>query len=361
MGEHTEPVILDLMGALRASTEAAQGRAAPTPEREAFLAERRRGIGGSDAPAIVGADPRVTRYQLWREKRGLPDERTGKPAAARRGNYLEPAILRRYAETMKPAKLEVGIPHATGDGGWRRGNQDARATMSDGRRVAVEAKSVNRFVFRADHDPKQVWGTPYTDEVPERHLCQGLWYGALDNADCVDFAVLVIPDDPDEVLGRTADEVAAMSEFHVYRAPRHRGIERWLVEQAETFWFENVLAGVAPDLANEDDVDLRWPHEIAGKAMPAEPVLALLREYAEVTDRWNADKKRREHLRERLLIYADGAEALVAPDGRTPWLTMTVEERAAHAVKASTSRVLRTTKWWKRAHPPTTPTPENET
>jgi hypothetical protein len=329
--------------------------------RELFLAERRKGIGGSDCPAIVGADPRVTPYQLWREKRGLPDERTGKPAAARRGNYLEGAILRRYAEVVRPARLEVRIPHAAGDGGWRRGNQDARATMADGSRRVVEAKSVNRHVFRADHDPQQQWGEPWSDDVPQRHLCQGLWYGALDDAACVDFAVLVIPDDPDEVLGRTADEVAAVSDFHVYRAQRHPGIERWLVERARAFWFDNVLAGVAPELASEDDVDLRWPHEVAGKAMPAEPVLALLREYVELSKRMNVGKKRRDHLREQLLIYADGAEALVAPDGRTPWLTMTVEERAAHAVKASTSRVLRTTKWWKRAHPPTTQTPENET
>lgn len=322
------------------------------PAREQFLAERRKGIGGSDCAAIVGEDPKVTPYRLWREKVGMPDDDHGKPFARRRGNYLEAAVLARYAATVQPTQLELAIPHAA-DGGWRRGNQDARATMPDGKRRVVEAKSVNRNVFRTS------WGAPWSDEVPNRALCQGLWYANLDDADLIDFAVCVIPDDPDEVLGLTPDEVVAASDFHVFQAQRHRDTEQWLVAEAHAFWFGNVLQRVAPEPRNEDDVDLRWPLHNKGKTKPAEPVLALLRQYAEVSERANADKRLREELRERLLLYAQGDEALLAPDGRTPWLTMTVESRAAHSVAASTARVLRLTKWWKKAHPPTTPSQEN--
>lgn len=317
-------------------------------DREAFLADRRKGIGGSDLAAIVGIDPKKTAYQLWREKLGLPADDQGKPFARRRGNFLEPAILAKYAATVQPATLERGIAHAT-DGGWRRGNQDARATMPDGVRKVVEAKSVNRNVARSD------WGDPWSDEVPDRALCQGLWYGGLDDADIVDFAVLVIPDDPDEVLGLTPDEVVAASEFRIYQARRNRDVESWLVDEARAFWFGNVQERVPPEVRNEEDVDLRWPTHNVGKTKPAEPVLALLREYAEVSERANADKKHREHLREQLLLYAQGDEALVAPDGRTPWLTMTVEPRAGYVVAPTTSRVLRLTKWWKKAQPQTTP------
>lgn len=323
-------------------------------ERARFVAERRKGIGGSDVAAIVGADPKVTAYQLWREKRGLGADDQGKPFARRRGNFLEAAILTKYEATVQPATFERGIPHEA-DGGWRRGNQDARATMADGVRKVVEAKSLNRNVARAD------WGTPWSDEVPDRALCQGLWYGSLDDADIVDFAVLVIPDDPDEVLGLTPAEVVAASEFRIYQARRNRDVERWLIDSARSFWFDNVVAGVQPELQPmTDDVDLRWPIGTPGTAKPVgDEAIALLRRYARVSNGGNALKRLREELRDRILIYAEANEALVAPDGKTPWLTLKTQTRAAHHVQESTSRTLLFTKWWKRAFPSTPNQQEN--
>lgn len=316
--------------------------------RESFLAERRKGIGGSDVAPLLGIEPRKTPFQLWRDKTGSEAD-AGKPSAARRGRFLEAAILGRYAKAMQPATIEVGVHHEA-DGGWRRGNQDARAIGSDGVRRAVEAKSVNQNVFRRD------WGRPWTDEVPDRALCQGLWYGNLDNADIVDFAVLVIPDDPDEVLGLTADEVAAISDFHIYQASRSDVVEEFIIGRARAFWFDHVVAGVAPPLASEEDLDIVFPTHLDGAHKPAEPVLDLIREYAEVGDTEKAAKKRREYLRERILLYAEGSEYLAAPNG-DPWLQMKTEKRAAYSVQETTARSLRFTKWWNRAHPKTKTTP----
>lgn len=312
--------------------------AAPT-DRELFLADRRRGIGGSDVAAVLGLDPYKTPYQLWRDKLGL-EEGAANKAALRRGNFLEPALLARYAEVVKPASFEPGVSHQV-DGGWRRGNQDARAVMADGTRRVVEGKTVTRHVFRNE------WGTPWTDEVPDRALCQGLWYGNLDNADVIDFAVCVVPDDPDQVLGLTAEEVLKVAEFHVFQASRNPDLEQEIVGHAHKFWHENVLTRVPPEPLDEDDVDLRWPVHITGELASAVPVMDLLRQYAEVSELANATKKLREELRERLLLHARGAEALVAADGRTPLLTLKTQDRAAHQVAASTSRVLRFTRWWK--------------
>lgn len=317
--------------------------------RDAFLAERRKGIGGSDVAPLLGIEPRKTPFQLWREKSGHDAGGAGKASAARRGRFLEAAILDRYAKAMQLASMEVGVHHEA-DGGWRRGNQDARAIGVDGLRRTVEAKSVNHNVFRLE------WGNPWTDEVPDRALCQGLWYASLDNADIVDFAVLVIPDDPDEVLGLTAEEVAAISKFHVYQAPRNQRVEDIIVERARAFWFDHVEAGVAPPLSNTDDLDLQFPSHLAGAHKPAEPVLELIREYAEVGDVEKAAKKRREYLRERILLYAEGSEYLAAPNG-DPWMQMKTEKRSAHYVSESQARVLRFTKWWNRAHPKTETTP----
>lgn len=322
--------------------------------RAAFLAERRKGIGGSDCGAIVGLDPRRTRYGLWREKRGLPDNDDGKPAARRRGNYLEAAILRRYAEVVKPASMEPGIAHAANEGGWRRGNQDARAVLVEGKRVAVECKSVNRNVLQHTQDPNQQWGQPWSDEVPQRHLCQGLWYANLDDADLIDFPVLVMPDDPDEVLGLTADEVVAVSEFRVYRAMRNRDVEAWLIDEARKFWFDHVVANVAPELElGTGDVDLRWPISVPKTAKPLddEKLLVIARRFHRVSEARNKLTKLREHLREHLQLFAEGAEALTDPrHPNTPWVTLKTQKRAGYPMPPTTSLVVQTTKWFARAH-----------
>lgn len=310
-------------------------------ERETFLAERRKGIGGSDIAALVGLDPRKTRYQLWREKVGLPLPDGGKPAARRRGNFLELAVVRRYAELIQPAAIETTIAHEA-DGGWRRGNQDARATMPDGTRRCVEVKTVTRHVHRSD------WGAPWSDEVPDRALAQGLWYGALDNAHIVDFAVLVVPDDPDEVIGLTADEVVAAGTLHVYQAARNREVEAFLVEHARRFWTEHVLTGLAPD-PSVDDVEIAWPAHSAGKSRDATPILGMLREYDELGRVEKDATDRRRHLRAEILLYAQDCEALTI--GPNPVLTTKLQERTGYHVAPSSARVVRFTKHWKPIPP----------
>lgn len=315
--------------------------------REQFLAERRRGIGGSEIAAACGFDPRMTPYMLWREKRGLPPPE-GKPHAMRRGNFLEAAILKRYAEIVQPAALEFRIAH---DKGWRRGNQDARATLQDGRRVVVEAKSVNKNVFRFTKDDAQRWGDPWSDEVPRRALCQGLWYAALDDAQVIDFPVMVVPEDPDEVLGLTADEIVAISEFHIFRAARNATIEEFLVEEGAAFW-RLVQDGIEPAPMNEDDVELRWPMSSPESIKVATPeVERWLLEFEAHKGLASAHGKKADVLREKLLIFAEGNEAIAsAKDMVSPYLTLKPHVVAAHTRKESRQRPLHFTKWWTKHH-----------
>lgn len=306
-----------------------------TPEREAFLAERRKGIGGSDAATIVGLDPYTTPYQLWREKVGLPNDAIGKRAAMRRGNYLEDAVLRAYAELVNPAKIEPQIHH---DKGWRRGNQDGRATMADGTRRTVEIKTATKHVFR-DH-----WGQPWSDEIPDRALCQGLWYGNLDDANVIDFAVLVIPDDPDEVIGLDADQIVEVGQLHIFQAPRHPHNEATLIDAAHAFWHNHVLTGCAPE-ATVDDVDMLWPLHASGVTRPVKPVLEMVERYVALKAAERNAGAEAKQLRQEILLYAKDAEALVDSAGK-PILTMRSQDRAAYQVSATTSRPVRATKLW---------------
>lgn len=310
--------------------------------REQFIAERRKGLGGSDVAAILRLDNRKTALQVYLEKVGLPaGEPTG--AALRRGNFMEAALLRRYAAECRPEKMDGATPLQDG---WRRGNLDGRAHFADGTVHTVEAKSVNRRIFRDE------WGEPWSDQVPDRALVQGLWYANLDQVSTVvDFAVCVMPDDPDEVLGLTADEVMAVSEFHVFQCERRPTLETNLIDVARSFWHDHVLPKIPPECQpGTEDVGLRWPETVKDKGRPLTPEqIELVSRYKSIGEQDSERKKLREHLRDQILIIAQDAEYLLGPDG-SPWLSMKHEKRAAYSVAASTSRPVRFTRWFNKAH-----------
>ena len=121
--------------------------------------------------------------------------------------------------------------------------------------------------------------------------------------------------------------------------------------RAHDFWFDHVLAGVAPDPATAEDVNMRWARAVAGETKPAAPVMELLRRYEALGETERGAKKERDAVRTELLCYAGGAAALVAPDGRTPLMTLRTVDRAGYTVAASSARDVRLTKWWKQTWP----------
>lgn len=60
------------------------------------LAERMTGIGGSDAPVVVGANPYKSRYELWLEKTGQKEPFAGNDATYW-GQVMEPILLKEFA------------------------------------------------------------------------------------------------------------------------------------------------------------------------------------------------------------------------------------------------------------------------
>lgn len=67
--------------------------------REQFLADRKTGIGGTDAAAILGVSPFKTPLQVYCEKTGILDEPDlGELERIQWGNRLEPYIAEAYAQ-----------------------------------------------------------------------------------------------------------------------------------------------------------------------------------------------------------------------------------------------------------------------
>ena len=73
--------------------------------RSEWLAARRRGIGGSDALAVLGLSPYASRYTVWADKSGLLPEKDDSEAM-KWGRLLEPIIAEQFTE-------QTGIPTAS--------------------------------------------------------------------------------------------------------------------------------------------------------------------------------------------------------------------------------------------------------
>jgi putative phage-type endonuclease len=123
---------------------------------------RRKGIGSSDVPHILGIAPWSNPRKIYESKVGNVDQETN--AAMREGVFLEPAILR-WAEHKLgiPLLCDVSFTHDTLP---LVANCDAIAA---GEKFIVEAKwkPNNR-----DEDPDMQYGRAGSDQVPLYVLAQ---------------------------------------------------------------------------------------------------------------------------------------------------------------------------------------------
>lgn len=106
---------------------ASLAKSQPVASVDEWLAERRNGLGGSDAPVVLGLSPWKTPITLWGEKAGKLAEPVLDSDAVAMGKILEPAVLERYRQlsgrpaihwpsTLIVAHPDVSFLRATPDG-----------------------------------------------------------------------------------------------------------------------------------------------------------------------------------------------------------------------------------------------------
>ena len=94
-------------------------------DREHWLAERRNGIGGSDAAAVLGVNEYQSPFSIWAQK--VQGTEVAENAAMRWGRLLEPVVLQAFAED---AQRELFPPppwtiFAREDRPWQRCTPDS--------------------------------------------------------------------------------------------------------------------------------------------------------------------------------------------------------------------------------------------
>ena len=200
-----------------------------TMTREEWLEARRKGIGGSDAAAIVGLNPYSSRFTLWADKTGrlAPIEDN---EAMRLGRDLESYVAERFQEHMEAS----GTPRkayrhpdmlVSPDYPWAIANIDRRIV---GERAGLECKTTSMLNTQQYRN----------GEFPPRFLVQCLHYLAVTGWDRWYLAVLI--------LNR---------EFMVFTIERSEWEDdiRALMEAEQEFWERHVVPDIAPEPDGSDN------------------------------------------------------------------------------------------------------------
>jgi putative phage-type endonuclease len=117
-------------------------------DRAAFLAERQQGIGGSDAPVILGLSTWRTPLQLWAQKTGRAQETDDNPTL-RRGRKLEAVVVSEYEEETGRETIAVPEMLRHPDLPWMIVHLDRKVKAADRHGLgALEAKSANIYRIR---------------------------------------------------------------------------------------------------------------------------------------------------------------------------------------------------------------------
>ena len=210
--------------------------------RAEWLAERRTGVGGSDAAPVLGMSKWSTPLAVYEDKRGLAPELEDNEAMLW-GRVLEPVVRDQYAQrtgrvVTVPTKM-VRHPKFP----WMLANLDGRT--NDGR--VYEGKTARSG---------QEWGEPGTDQVPVAYLFQVQHYMAVTALPVADIAVLI-----------------GGSDFRIYEIRADIELQEMIIDGEAQFW-SHVEQGIPPDPVTFADMQAMYGR--ASVAAEVEATAALL-------------------------------------------------------------------------------------
>jgi len=192
--------------------------------RDAWLAERKTGIGGTDAAAILGTSPWASAWDVWMSKTGKGGE-VRETEAMWWGRELEEIIAKRYTEATgrivyDPERL------------FRHPEFDCLIGTPDrlvvGEKRGLEIKTAG--IYSAGD-----WLEPGTDQIPQHYLVQVLHYMLVTGFRVWDVAVLI-----------------GASDFRIYTVRRD---DEWCASMATMltdWWIAHVVRGAEPPMDGSD-------------------------------------------------------------------------------------------------------------
>ncbi|MBP2477646.1 putative phage-type endonuclease [Crossiella equi] len=279
--------------------------------RQVWLAERRRGIGGSDALAVMGLSPHSSAYQVWADKCGLlPAAR--ETEAMLWGRLLEQVIARHVATELGLTVRRAGL-HAHPEHPWMRYTPD-RLT-SDGGLLEIKTTTL----FRAEE-----WRH---DSIPEHAEAQAR-HGMA-------------------VLGRGHAWIAGLiggQHLALRRITRDRVFEANMIAIERSFWHDHVQARRPPHpdgsaSCSRTLYELYQKEQAGQRVVLDEQDLAVLEELAGLKARAKQLKTSIAEAENWIKHRLGTAEIGTTPDGE-PVVAWRARQRSGYTVKPTAYRQL---------------------
>jgi putative phage-type endonuclease len=175
-----------------------------------FQEERKTGIGGSDAPIILGISPWKKAKELWAEKLNLVDP-DAPSIVMERGTFLEPLIVKRYKEETGNKVKRTGKT-------FRHRKHKFMMAHLDG--IVLLSNGGGKGILEIKNPSLKNYGKIEREGIPQMYVVQVQHYLYVKGLDWADF-------------------YAYNGERHksyLQRVERDDELIRLLIEKEEAFW-----------------------------------------------------------------------------------------------------------------------------
>lgn len=271
---------------------------------------RRKNLGGSDLPALLGVGPGQL-YDVWLSKVHKTEDFTN--PAMEWGNLFEGPVLTVAEQILGELRRDC---HCPVDGSPIATNVDA-IVEETGEPVEAKTTGITGPVYGD-------WGDEGTDEVPKSVIIQCHGHMLATKAEVCHVPTLI--------GGRG---------FVMYHVPRVQRLCDHIMALAEQFWTKHVLTREPPEgqwdaFAAPSLAILKQIKRVPGKLVAPDLKLVKRYETAKAAASWT--EKIRDAMKAQLIASLGDAEGALLPDGRmVRYMEQTIKE---HVRKASTFRKL---------------------
>ena len=281
--------------------------------REQWLEYRRKGIGGSDAAAVLGISPFRTGRDLYYDKLNIVTADDAENwVQLEVGTLLEPLVAKIFAHKTgyKIYRRPFMFQHPLYP--WMLADLDYMVELPDGTSAILEIKTTN-------YNAKDNWWYNGEEIVPVYYESQGRHYMSVMNLDRVYFCCL---------YGNNEDEVI------IRHLDRDYAYESELIALEDTFWNNNVQKQCPPDYTESGDLILqslqRWKG-IDRKDLPpaafGAPQVTQIHQYLQLQEEKNALAKQvtqldtqMQQLKGLLVSELDGKDCATCADGEQSYV-----------------------------------------
>lgn len=250
---------------------------------EQWHADRRTGLGGSDAPAALGVSKWKTPLQLFLEKIGQAETLESEPMYW--GTTFEPHVRQRYCDVtgrtvVVPAEI---LRHAKWS--FMIGNVDGIA--DDSRLLEVKTARTS-----------DGWGEPGTDEIPDEYAIQVQHYLCVTGLEVADVAVLF-----------------GGQKFALYEVPGDVELQEMIVSGEAEFW-KRVCNQDPPEPTTLADVKLRYPISKLDAGLASAATASLCERLAYLKSQIGQAEDLAEEWQAAIAGEIGERQGLVGPDGK---------------------------------------------